>query len=247
MISSLFQSIKYHVKGISWIVLQLSKGKFLLFFLPGIVLSFFFWNMSGWSDTMENRTFYENVPLIGSYINTTVQSGFHLLGFLFKQFQIFFLLTILSPLFTWLSEKVDEELTGTKASFDLIQIITELLRMIGIVMVSLILEGVLIGLYSIVSGVFPLEFLDSPVAFSIAAFFYGFSFYDYSLERYQIGIFMSVSFARQKAMLNFVTGICFSCLTLIPVVGLAIGPVIATMMATYVFLADVDKIKKGAK
>ena len=241
--NALLISIKYHISGIRWISIQVAKGKYLFYFLPGLLLSIVFWFLSSWTSSFENsQVFDQNNGLYG-FFNSTVKGSFQVLDFLFEQVKIFFLLTLLSPLFTWLSEKVDESLTGKTARFDLLQIIAELFRMVGIVLMSLLIQGLLLILFKIITGIFPLEFLNQSFAFLIAAFFYGFSFYDYSLERYQIGIFMSLSFARRKAMLNLVTGICFSALTLLPVIGLAVAPVIATILATYVFLAENDKIK----
>ena len=242
MVLKLMHSIQLHAAGIRWILMQLAKGKYILFFIPGLLISLLFWKLFGWTSNMEHQNYFEGEEGVSSFLNSTLQGSFHVFGFLLNQLQIFLLLTVLSPLFTWLSEKTDEQLTGNKAQFDIIQFVTEFFRMLGIVVISLILEGVILLIYTIISSLFNLEWLDSYVAFCVAAYFYGFAFYDYSLERYQIGIFTSLSFARQKAMLNFVTGICFSFIALIPIVGMAVAPVVATILATYVFLADHQKI-----
>ncbi|MCT4561768.1 MAG: hypothetical protein N4A41_10365 [Crocinitomicaceae bacterium] len=237
------EAIFLHNKAIQWMFLAFSKGKFLLYFLPGLIISFPFWGLSDWTATMSSDNYADSDGWFGSILNSSIQGFFSFLGFLFEQLKIFLVITLLSPLFTRLSESVEESLTGKKFKFDLVQFIEELIRMLAIVFIALSLEFITLGIYHLFSWIFGLGFLDGIANFCIASFFYGFAFYDYCLERHQIGIFQSVSFVRQKPILNFVTGLCFGLASLIPVFGFAVAPVIATIIASHVFVTDNNSFK----
>lgn len=230
--------IQLHNSAIQWMFLEFSKGRFLLYFLPGLIITLPFWSLDLWAESMSSDTYSDNDGWFGSILNSSIQGFFGFLGFLFDQLKIFLLLTVLSPLFTRLSESVEESLTGRKFRFDFVQFLEEIVRMFGIVFIALSLEFLTLGIYHLISWILGLDFLDSLANFCIASFFYGFAFYDYCLERHQVGIFQSVSFVRRKPILNFVTGLCFGIASLIPVFGIAIAPVIATIIASHVFIKD---------
>ena len=72
--------------------------------------------------------------------------------------------------------------------------------------------------------------------FIVSAFFYGLSFYDFSLERAQIGIFGTIGYAFSKPLSMILTGTIFLLLYSIPVIGVPISPVITVMVSTIVYL-----------
>jgi CysZ protein len=112
----------------------------------------------------------------------------------------------------------------------------DILRMIAVVSIALTLELILSGVWWLITGITGIHFLDGAVYFIIAAFFYGFSFYDYSLERYKIGITGSMNYAFSNALNMFLTGSIFLLLYNIPLVGVIIAPVLTTMLSTIVYL-----------
>ena len=161
---------------------------------------------------------------------------------------------ILSPFNTLLSEKVAFDLTGVKIKFDLERLISDLIRMIFIVLVAVTLQLFFFFIYFIVSSILGLGFLDEAVYFVISAFFYGFAFYDYSLERDQIGVFGSLRYAFSNMLLVSLTGafflllytigsffvgsFTFSFLSILPNLGIIAAPVLTTILATYVYILN---------
>jgi len=231
------KALQNHIQALSYIVNSLFKGKFLIFYLPGLCVGIIFWQLfSALNSTEESLGMVESVPLIGSYLQTGVESTFGVFDFILEQFFIFFVLTILSPFNTILSEKIDSDLTGKKYKFDIGEVIMDLFRMILIVIIALFLEFTTLGIYWIISTIFGLDVLDPVFYFLIAAFFYGFSFYDYSLERYRKGVFSSIGYAFSNILGVTLTGSVFLAIYHIPYIGIIIAPVLTTKISTFVYI-----------
>lgn len=123
--------------------------------------------------------------------------------------------------------------------------------MIFIVCVALFLEFLFIGTWWIISGILGIsDTIYVVLSFLMAAFFFGFSFYDHSLERYNIGVFGSIGFAFQNILLVTLTGVLFQALYFfpyiwdVPYIGVVISPVITTMVSTIVYLQYIKKFPK---
>ncbi|MFA7273469.1 MAG: EI24 domain-containing protein [Crocinitomicaceae bacterium] len=237
------KTIGHHFNALQWTFLQFTKGKYLVYFIPGILFALLFWWLQDWSQGListdnvaANDHWYSNF-----WAKAISQTG-HFLFFFFHQLAIFFILTLFSPINTFLSESVDKQLTGETVGFDLIRFVNELIRMVFIVTLAIAMEWLLMGVWSFFAWLFGLQFLTPFVFFMTAAFFYGFSFYDYSLERHEISVLGSFRFAKKYAIPTLVTGIFFSIILLIPVIGLAIAPVIITIASTHVFLKMMGKL-----
>ncbi|MFT7344326.1 MAG: CysZ protein [Lentimonas sp.] len=239
------KTIGHHFMALKWTFNRFFQGKFLLFLIPGFLFALIFWQIFDWSHSLHGgQENYSSFDWLNNTLNTTVEYSLSFFEFLLNQVYVFFVLTLLSPVNTYLSEKVDEELTGQTVGFDILRFVNELLRMILIVIIALSLEFLLMGVWWIFSWVFSLEETNTFVFFLITAFFYGFAFYDYSLERYEISVGGSLRFAKKFFLPVLVSGIIFSLLILIPVFGLAFAPVIATIYTTYVFLKANGKLDK---
>jgi CysZ protein len=231
------KAIQLHINAIKIVADQLMKGRFLLYFLPGLLVSFFFMSFFTLIREGENAfSFLESVPLIGSFLSGFIKGTFGVLHYLILQFYIFFILTILSPFNTFLSEGLDAALTGKEYPFNFIQIIVDFLRMVGLVIMALTLQFFFMGVFWLLSWMFGLHFINSAVFMLISAFFIGFSFYDYSLERYKVGIFSSLGFSLKNAMTTTLTGLLFLGLYSIPYIGIILAPVLLTMISTVVYL-----------
>lgn len=233
------KAFQNHIQAISNSFKNLLQGKFLLFFLPGLCVGIIFWQLfSALNTAEESLGFFDSVPLIGGYIQKGIESTFSFLDLIIEQFFIFFVLTILSPFNTILSEKVDSDLTGKKYPFDFGQLLMDFFRMILVVILAIIMEITCFGVYWVISWIFGLGAIDQVIYFLIAAFFYGFSFYDYSLERYHKGVFTSIGFAFSNMLTVTLSGSFFLILYYIPYVGIIIAPVLTTIIATYVYLLN---------
>jgi len=236
------ETIGHHFTALAWAIQKISRGKFLWYFIPGLLFTLLFWKIFDWTGTYISGEEANSDSWWSDLWSTSVEKTFSFLDFLFHQIYIFFILTVLSPLFTFLSEKVDEELTGKSVPFDFVRLINEFLRMIFIVTIAIAMELILMGCWALISWMLNLDFLDETIYWVIAAFFYGFSFYDYSLERYEFSVRDSLGFCRRYPLVTLMTGISFSLIGLIPIFGLAIAPVMATIISTHVFLKTMGKL-----
>lgn len=239
------RAINYHIKAVFEVILQLSKGRFWLYFVPGLIVTGLYYYTVGWFESTSNSvSFLAKIPLIGSYLDSALAGTFHVLKYIIDQFYVFLILTVLSPFNTHLSEKLDSQITGQTFSSGVIRIINDLIRMVFIVIIALILEFFFLGIWWAISGLFGIP--DSIYvigSFLMASFFFGFSFYDHSLERYEKGVFGSLGFAFKNMLIVTVTGAIFNLIYQIPFLGITLSPVLTTMVATVVFVQFIGKYK----
>lgn len=231
------KAIQLHIQAIQIVFNELKEVRFLKYFIPGLIVALLF----GSFFTLFNKTeglfsFIEKIPLIGGFLSAGVSKTFGMFYFLIMQIYVFFVLTVVSPFNTLLSEALDAKMTGKNYTFDFAQVISDLLRMILVVFISLLLEFLFMGVYWLISWILGLGFLDFIIYSLISAFFFGLSFYDYSLERYKVGVFSSFGFAFSNFALVCITGIIFLVLFSIPYIGIPTAPVLATMISTAVYL-----------
>lgn len=235
-------TINLHIEAIKDTFSLLSKGNFLLYFIPGAIATLLF--------ALFN---YLIGILFGSANELTEQTGWFatafskvgsVFDFITTQLYIFLVLTVFSPINTILSEKLDSKLTGQKFSFSIIRLINDFIRMIFIVIIALSLEFVFIIIWWIFCWIFGLDdtIVYQIISFLIGAFFFGFSFYDHSLERYQISVFGSIGFAFSNILMVMMTGTIFKLLYYFPYIwevsylGIMLAPVLTTMISTIVYI-----------
>lgn len=240
------KAINFHIKGILITAEQLLKGKFLAYFIPGVIVTVIYYFTlalaKSYQDAIDLSTGYSAVDYVTGWVETGIDSVFSLFGFLFEQLYIFIVLTLLSPFNTSLAEKLDSSLTGEIFKFDLLRFINDLFRMIFIVIIILILEGLFLVIYNMVSWLLGLGAIDDVMHFIIAAFFFGFSFYDFALERYGKGVATSLSYAFEKVLIMILTGSIFMLIYKIPYVGIPVSVVLTVMISTVVYLYEQQKL-----
>ena len=203
----MIKAINLHLEAWKWTLNSISKGKFLVYFIPGLIASLFFASLYTLTREIETALgFVKYVPLIGEYIYSAVSGTFGLIYFIFLQIYMFTVLTLLSPFNTLLSEAVDTEITSRTYSFSIAQVIKDFLRMIFIVFLALFMEFFFMIAWWIISWIFGLGILDSLMYFLISAFFFGFAFYDYSLERSKKGVIDSLGFSFSKLPVMILSG-----------------------------------------
>jgi len=231
------KAIQHHIYAIKTSFDALSKGKYLTFFIPGLLIGlFYYWVFSSTEELKESATSLDGVPIVGEYLVSGVQ-GF--IGFWQAFFLIifqFFVLTILSPFNSILSEKFDADLTGRKFETGFVRILNDLLRAILVAIIALVLELIFMAVWWILHW-FPLiGLLDPIMKFLISSFFFGFAFYDYSLERHNIGTFKSLGFAFSKMGYMILSGSIFTLIFMIPIVGIILAPVLVTLFSTGAYI-----------
>jgi len=231
------KAIQHHIYGIKVTFETLSKGQLLIYFLPGAIIGLLFgFVFTFTSQVSDSAQVLNDVPLIGegaaSMVTGTVSFFDTILTEIFK----FTVLTLLSPFNCLLSEKFDNKLSGNKFDGGFIRIMNDVLRAMLIVVLALIFEFFFMGAWWFFSWIFGLGILNPFVYFIISSFFFGFAFYDFSLERYGFGTFSSWGMAFSNMLHMIITGALFTLLFLIPYIGIVTAPVLVTMISTGTFL-----------
>jgi CysZ protein len=226
-----------HIYAIKRGLDELSKGKFWIYLIPSVLISLVFLVIYGVIRMIFGAIeLLDLIPFIGPYIASGVQGIQTFVDFIMVESYAFFILTILSPVSCLLSEKVDNELTGAKFSGGIARILADLFRTILIVLVALVLNLVVMGIWWFISSVTGFHALDDLIYFCIGAFFIGFSFYDFSLERYRVATFGSWNFGFSNVPYMLMTGALFALIFRIPYLGIMFAPFLLTIFSTIVYL-----------
>ena len=129
-------------------------------------------------------------------------------------------LILLSPVFTFLSEKTAEIITGKKTKFNLIQFLKDLFRAILIALRNMVLQLCYSVLLFLISMIPVFGWIISLLgSFLISSYFYGFTFMDYANERNKLSIKESVLFVRKNKGFAIGVGGIFSLCFFIPIIG----------------------------
>ena len=112
----------------------------------------------------------------------------------------FFLLLVLSPVFSLVSEETGKRLTGLEYRFSPAQLIKDVIRGLKITLRNLLYQYLAIALISIVLYFLPdtyiIQLAGSILIFLVTAYFYGFSILDYAMENLRMSYDASVEFVR---------------------------------------------------
>ncbi len=142
------------------------------------------------------------------------------------------IMILLSPMLSLISEKVDTLVTKKDYPFEFKQLLKDIIRGTLISIRNSIIELILMVLMLFV-GFIPVIGLLSPVVMFIAsAYFYGFSFLDYTNERNKLSVMQSIKFVRQHKGLAFSNGAVFSIFLLIPFCGSVLAAFISIISVT---------------
>lgn len=236
------KAINYHIKGIITSLEQLFKGKYLIYFLPGLILTGLFLYFRSRFTEIDVSTGYSWL----GWFDSGISKALSIVDFLFEQLYIFIVLTVLSPFFTALGEKYDRELTGKVTEGGILRFINDMIRMIFVVILSLFLELIFLVIYWLISKIFGFsDMTNTIVYFSIASFFFGFAFYDFALERYEKGVFSSLGFAFSAPIGMIIIGAIFQGIYLIPYVGIPVAPVLVVMISTVAYAYYIKQLPKS--
>lgn len=213
-------------KGLAW------------FFLFPLILNILLF-VGGWEylgqlttmarDYIQNWLDLENATFWGAKTIDTILSGF-----IWLLFKILFFLTfaylggyiiiiILSPIFSYLSEKTEKLRSGEEYVFDIRQILKDVVRGITIALRNLFIELILAVLMFILSFIPVIGWFSALILFLISAYFYGFSFMDYALERKKLNIRDSIQFMRKNKGMVVANGLIFSLCLILPFCGVSLS------------------------
>lgn len=242
------KTINYHIKGIQVTFEELFKGRYLLFFIPGLVITLLYFYYSSYINDAESSAYFSSTnffaKLLDYVLNFFVWMFFGAVHFITDQLYMFIVLTAISPFNTYLGEKLDNSLTGNKFDSSFIRFINDIIRMIAIVFIALALEMVFVIAFWILSFLPFIGMIDDIVFFIIKAFFFGFAFYDFALERYRMNIGKSLKYAFKHPLTMILTGSIFLLIYNIPYLGIPLSPVLTVMISTVVFLYLEKKLPK---
>lgn len=135
----------------------------------------------------------------------------------------YIIMILLSPVYAYLSEKTEGIILGKDWPFNLKQFLSDMIRGIGLAVRNLIVE-LLFTLLLVVFSFIPLVgWLSSIALVLLSAYFYGFSFMDYTFERHRFNVSQSVQYMRSNKGLAVGNGLVFSLVLLIPFVGVTLA------------------------
>lgn len=155
--------------------------------------------------------------------------------FIFATFGGYLVIICLSPVFAILSEKTEEILDGKKYPFNPDQLMRDIVRGILIALRNVSIETFYLLLFFILGFIPLVGQFAAVLLFFISAYFYGFSFIDYSLERQHFSVTQSVQFMRKNKVVAIVNGSVFALIMLIPIIGITLAgfvSIIAVVAAT---------------
>lgn len=136
--------------------------------------------------------------------------------FLFVAFGGYVVLIVMSPVYSWLSERTEAHLTGKEYPFSMKQLLWEVFRGILVALRNLFFQ-LFISVVLFFCSFIPLAGLLVPfVIFFFSAYFYGFSFVDYVIERKKFNVRESVRYVNKNAGLVTGIGSVFALLLMIP-------------------------------
>lgn len=232
------EAFQLFLNSVVFTLKQIKDPKIAVYLIPGAIVGLLFWETYFVLHQIENIIqLVENIPLIGTVLSWLLTAPINLIQFILIQVLTFIVLTLLSPVNTFLSERIEFQLNGKKFPFSVAIILRDLFRMIKVVTLLILLELGFLFIYWIVIGWYnPINWLDDIVFFLVAAFFYGISFFDYSFERHGLGWTKTIRYAKSNRWLMVFSGGLFLALYSIPVAGIIIAPVIMTICTTYCFV-----------
>ena len=149
----------------------------------------------------------------------------------FTYFGGYIILVFMSPVFAILSEKTEKILTGKTYPFNGEQWMHDIVRGIILVFRNIIIELALILAVFILSFIPIVGWLfaifSTVFLVFISAYFYGFSYLDYTLERKKLSVKESVKFVRGHKGIAISNGLIFALAMIFPFCGVLIAPFVS--------------------
>lgn len=226
--------LRTYAQAINYIFTKKLAWFFLFPILLNILLFIEGWEYIGelslWArEYLQNWLDLSNATFWGAETLNTILSGF--IWVLFKiLFFLFFaylggyiIIILLSPVFSYLSERTEKIKNGHDYPFSFKQLIHDVVRGVRIAVRNLFIELLLTLLMFLLSFIPVIGWFSAIFLFFISAYFYGFSFLDYALERKKLSIKQSVHFMRNNKFLVIANGLVFSLCLIIPFCGVSLS------------------------
>jgi CysZ protein len=143
----------------------------------------------------------------------------------------YIIVIILTPVFAVLSEKTEQILDGHKSDnpFSLFQFLKDIVRGIRLSVRNFLIETMLAAVFFIVGFIPVIGWLVPIIMFFISAYFFGFSYFDFTNERHNRNYKQSITFVRKYKWAAVTNGALFSVVLFIPVIGVSLSAFIAVI------------------
>ncbi len=220
-------------------IFQKRLGWFFLF--PLILNILIFWLGWDYMDTLSdsiqqqlrlwlnlNQESFWGSSMLQSLLNGFIWLIFKILFFLlFAYFGGYIIIILLSPVFSHLSEKTEQLQTGRKYPFNFRRLLHDIIRGTLIALRNIAIEIFFTVVLFFCSFIPFVGWISPIVLFFISAYFYGFSFMDYAIERKQLNLSQSIHFIKNNKGVVIANGFVFSLTLLIPFVGIFLSSFMA--------------------
>ncbi len=156
----------------------------------------------------------------------------------------YLIIIMMAPVFAIISEKTEQILSGNSNPFQWAQFFKDIRRGILLALRNLSIEIFFTIILVFLSFIPVVGIFTTVTLFLVSAYFYGFSFIDYTLERKKLNVKNSIQFIKQNKGLAIGNGTIFSLVLLIPFIGvtlagfLSIVSVVAATLATHKACAE---------
>lgn len=228
---------KLFFKALLSLIIQLAKGKYGIYFLPGIAISAVFlglgqeialyWRYAEW---------ISEIPFIGSYFSIASELISKLIDGIYLFLFHFLAVSCLSPLHTVFSAQIAEDMKVTPIGFSWDRVVNDLVRTIGVVVLGGLYYLLLKMIWLLISNNANLGGIDYAISYLLISFFIGYNAFDYSMERNNTSVLQSWRFSYIKFPYVMIVGVIFSFSLMIPHIGFAVAPIIGTYLATYYYV-----------
>jgi CysZ protein len=223
--------------ALHWTFLQIVQGRYLLYFIPGIVIALFYIIYMSQVKSVDGMlSVVSYIPWVGSYLEEGKNTLFDWLEGVSLYFYQFIIITLLSPFHTLLSERIDEDITKRSFKSGWEKVINDLIRTLGVVILGGLLFVGMKLIWMLFAWLLGISFLNPFISALLVGFFTGFNSYDFSLERNNISVFQSWKYSRKHWVHMVITGGIFSAFLFIPYIGVVMAPVILTMIGTFCYI-----------
>lgn len=241
-INGFFKAIPFIFKNNLWWTFFVPLLLNIFLYIAGFSFTDFFgdWiavKLDSWITINPDNSWLKALPgFLKGFIHVLFQILFF---FLFSIFGGYIVLILLSPLFAWVSEQTDKILNQSEYPFSLQQFIKDIWRGILIAFRNLFYELGISFLVFLATFIPILGQIISPITFIIyfliTAYFYGFSYMDYTNERNKRNLKESINIIRHYSGLAIASGTLFYFSLLIPFCGVLLGGfvgIVSTVGAT---------------
>ena len=139
--------------------------------------------------------------------------------FFFAMFSGYVVLIIMSPIYSWLSERAEMQLTGRTYSFSMKQLLCDILRGVLIALRNMVVQTAISILLFFVSFIPFVGLLTPFLMLFVSSYFYGFSFLDYAIERKKLNVRDSVRYVNKNIGETAGVGFIFAVALMVPLLN----------------------------